>query len=482
MDAQQLRKAFTEFFVERGHTLVPSAGPDPAPPGRAAAHQRGDEPVHPDHHRRGAPALPPGGHGAEVLPHPGHRRSSATPPATCTFFEMLGNFSFGDYFKERAIPLAWELVTEVLGLDADRLWVTVHLDDDEAEAIWRDSVGVPPSRIQRMGDDNFWEMAKGKPGPCGPCSEIYYDKGEEFGAPGGPAHGGRRALRRDLEPGVHAVPAPGRRVAGRAAHHATSTPAPAWSASCPSSRACRRCSTPTWSAPSSTPPAGPSAGAYGDDPKVDRSLRILADHGRAMTMLTADGVFPSNEDRGYVLRRIIRRAVRHAFGLGVETPVTARPGRRHRRHPGRRPTPSWSDAGTSSSASSAGRRSASAAPCARARPSSTRRWPRLAAAGHAVPGVGGLPAPRHLRLPPRADPGGGRRAGRRRRRGRLRRRRWPARRRWARPARKGRRRRRRRGAAGRLPRPARRGRARRVHRLRRDRVEATVRAVLPGRR
>src|SRR5437660_9200636 len=104
-----------------------------------------------------------------------------------TLFEMLGNFSFGDYFKERAIPLAWEFLTEVLGLDGGRLWATVHLDDDEAAEIWADSVGLPPERIQRMGEDNFWEM--GEVGPCGPCSEVYYDRGESLGEPGGPARG-----------------------------------------------------------------------------------------------------------------------------------------------------------------------------------------------------------------------------------------------------------------------------------------------------
>src|SRR6202012_617792 len=106
----------------------------------------------------------------------------------CTFFEMLGNFSFGDYFKEGAIPFAWELVTEVLGIDPDRLWITCHYSDDEAAQIWADKVGVSPDRIQRMGEDNFWQM--GETGPCGPCSEIYFDKGARYGADGGPAGGG----------------------------------------------------------------------------------------------------------------------------------------------------------------------------------------------------------------------------------------------------------------------------------------------------
>src|SRR5262249_32909604 len=104
-----------------------------------------------------------------------------------SFFEMLGNFSFGDYFKAEAIPWAWEFVTEVLRLDTGRLWVTVHETDDEAAAIWRDRVGVPADRIQRLGEDNFWRMAD--TGPCGPSSEIFWDLGDAFGAGGGPEHG-----------------------------------------------------------------------------------------------------------------------------------------------------------------------------------------------------------------------------------------------------------------------------------------------------
>jgi alanyl-tRNA synthetase len=320
MDAPQLRKAFIEFFVERGHTPVPSAGLIP--------------------HHPAAPLLTNAGMnqfipvmiGEEPAPYP-----RAVTVQKCfrtqdieivgdttrhlTFFEMLGNFSFGDYFKETAIPLAWELVTQVLGLDPLRLWVTVHLDDDEAETIWRDSVGVPADRIQRMGDDNFWEMAKGKPGPCGPCSEIYYDKGEEFGAFGGPLDGGPERyveiwnlvfMQYRRQPDGSLVELPTKNIdtgaglerilpilQGVSTVFDTDVVRPVVDA------------------------AGRAIGrTYGSDPKVDRSLRILGDHGRAMTMLTADGVFPSNEDRGYVLRRIIRRAVRHAFGLGVETPVT----------------------------------------------------------------------------------------------------------------------------------------------------------------
>ncbi|MGA2124501.1 MAG: alanine--tRNA ligase-related protein, partial [Acidimicrobiales bacterium] len=105
-----------------------------------------------------------------------------------TFFEMMGNFSFGDYFKEGAIKYAWGLVTEGFGIDPEQLWVTVHTSDDQAEELWRDLIGVRPERIQRLGEDNFWEM--GDTGPCGPWSEIFFDKGPAFGEEGGPAFGG----------------------------------------------------------------------------------------------------------------------------------------------------------------------------------------------------------------------------------------------------------------------------------------------------
>src|SRR5579884_197834 len=191
MDATGLRHTFLTFFAERGHAVTPSSGLIP-------------------HHPR-APLFTNAGMnqflpyllGEEMAP---HARTASVQKCVrikgkhddieligrttrhFTFFEMLGNWSFGDYFKQGAIDFAWEFVTEVLGLDGDRVWVTVHESDDEAEDLWRQRIGVPAERIQRMGADNFWEM--GDTGPCGPCSELYYDKGDAFGAPGGPAHGG----------------------------------------------------------------------------------------------------------------------------------------------------------------------------------------------------------------------------------------------------------------------------------------------------
>jgi len=236
-----------------------------------------------------------------------------------SFFEMLGNFSFGDYFKAEAIPWAWEWVTDGLGLDPARLWITVHTSDDEAEQIWRDVVGVPAERIQRLDADNFWQMAD--TGPCGPCSEIFWDLGADHGAGGGPAAGGEDRyieiwnlvfMQYDQQPD-------GTRLA---------LPKP----SIDTGAGLERILFVTQGVDSifDSDLFRPLIAAaeqvtdtrYGGGGEPDVSLRILAEHARTMTFLIADGVVPSNEERGYVLRRIIRRAVRHAYRLGVERSVT----------------------------------------------------------------------------------------------------------------------------------------------------------------
>ncbi|HXP32629.1 MAG TPA: alanine--tRNA ligase-related protein, partial [Acidimicrobiales bacterium] len=187
MDANGLRASFTRFFADRGHTVVPSARLIPHDPSVLFT-------------IAGMVPFKPYFLGEEPAPWPratSIQKCFRTPDIDiigtdtyhCTFFEMLGNFSFGNYFKDEAIPMAWELLTEVFGLDGDRFWVTVHESDDEAEQLWIDKVGVRPERIQRMGDeDNFWAM--GETGPCGPDSEIFVDKGESYGHDGGPKHGG----------------------------------------------------------------------------------------------------------------------------------------------------------------------------------------------------------------------------------------------------------------------------------------------------
>ena len=189
--ADELRRAFLDFFVERGHIKVESASLIP--------HDRtllftvaGMVPFKPYFVGEEKPPFPRATSSQKCVRAGGKHNDLDDIGRTnrhFSFFEMLGHFSFGDYFKKEAIPWAWELVTHVFELDPDRLWVTVHETDDEAEAIWRDVVGLSPERIQRMGDDeNFWRMAD--TGPCGPSTEIFYDLGPELGPGGGPAHGG----------------------------------------------------------------------------------------------------------------------------------------------------------------------------------------------------------------------------------------------------------------------------------------------------
>jgi alanyl-tRNA synthetase len=324
MTADELRAAFLDFFVARGHTLVPSAsliphdktvlftvagmipfkpyftGEEPAPYPRATSSQK---------------CVRAGGKQNDL-------DDVGRTNRHFSFFEMLGNFSFGDYFKKEAIAYAWELYTEVFGLDPERLWITVHESDDEAEAIWRDDIGVPQARIQRLGDvENFWTM--GDTGPCGPSSEIFWDLGPEFGADGGPKDGGEDRyveiwnlvfMTYDAQPDGTLVPLPKPSVdtgAGLERNLAVLQGVESiWEIDVlrPLIAAAEQATGVTYT------------GFPGGDSDV--SLRILAEHGRAMTFLVADGVVPSNVERGYVLRRIIRRAVRHAYALGARDLVT----------------------------------------------------------------------------------------------------------------------------------------------------------------
>jgi len=321
--ADELRRAFLDFFAERGHQVVPSAsliphdasllftvagmvpfkpyfvGEEPAPWPRAASIQK---------------CVRAGGKHNDL-------DDIGRTNRHFSFFEMLGNFSFGDYFKAEAIPFAWELYTEGLDLDPNRLWVTVHETDDEAEAIWRDAIGVPAERIQRMGEDNFWRMAD--TGPCGPCTEIFWDLGPEFGADGGPLHGSEDRfveiwnlvfMQYDAQPDGSLIPLPKPSVdtgAGLERNLAVLQGVPtAWDIDLFRELIVAA--------------EGATGTTYGAGGEPDVSLRILAEHGRAMTFLVSDGVVPSNEDRGYVLRRIIRRAVRHAYRLGTRDLVTPR--------------------------------------------------------------------------------------------------------------------------------------------------------------
>ena len=240
-----------------------------------------------------------------------------------SFFEMAGNFSFGDYFKAEMIPWAWEFVTSSvgeggLGVDGDRIWATVHTTDDEAEAIWADVVGLPRQRIQRMGTDNFWEM--GETGPCGPSSELFFDFGPEFGADGGPAQGSEW---RYIEFWNLVFTQYFRGADGQL----TDLP----STNVDTGLGFERTLALTEGSSSLYDADGMrqlvsgaeqvTGRSLGDSDLGDIALRLLADHTRSTAFLISDGVIPSNEDRGYVLRRIMRRAVRFAYLLDVSDAV-----------------------------------------------------------------------------------------------------------------------------------------------------------------
>ncbi|HVV50468.1 MAG TPA: alanine--tRNA ligase, partial [Polyangia bacterium] len=238
---------------------------------------------------------------------------------------MCGNFSFGDYFKERAIPLAWELLTTPVadggyGFDPEKLWATVYEDDDEAASIWHDVVGVPTERIQRRGmADNFWSM--GVPGPCGPCSEIYYDRGESFGVGGGPVANEERYLEvwnlvfmqfeRGAGPGKEGYPILGELPAKNID---TGMGLERMAAILQGVDNLYEIDT---TRPILDKAAELSGQRYGADHQADVRLRVVADHSRAATMLINDGVTPSNEEAGYVLRRILRRIIRNMRLLGA---------------------------------------------------------------------------------------------------------------------------------------------------------------------
>ena len=234
-----------------------------------------------------------------------------------TFFEMLGNFSFGDYFKREAIQFAWQFLTETLKLPPERLWVTVHVSDDEAAEIWVNEIGVDPDRLSRLDEDNFWQM--GDTGPCGPCSEVFYDHGPDV--PGGPPGSADDDLDRYIEiwnlvfmqynrnpqGELHPLPAPSvdtgmglERIAAVLQHVHSNYEIDLFTAL-----------------------IAAVAGQLGTADTEDKSLRVIADHLRSTAFLVADGVLPGNEGRGYVLRRIIRRAIRHGNKLGANAPFFA---------------------------------------------------------------------------------------------------------------------------------------------------------------
>ncbi len=317
--ATDLRRAFVRYFEEQGHRAVPSSSLLPQADPTLLFTNAGmnqfkrvflGEELRPYTRAVSVQKCLRAGGKHNDLENVGYTRRHHT------FFEMLGNFSFGDYFKEEAIRFGWEFLTERVGLAKDRLWVTIFREDDEADRLWR-KIGVPASRIMRCGEkDNFWQMAD--TGPCGPCSEIHFDQGSSVPGDDRPNSEGDRVIEiwnlvfmqynRDASGTLHPLPQPSidtgmglERLAAVAQGVYSNYDSDLF--------------TPLLAAI-----AGRAATEYGKKESSDRSMRVIADHLRAITFLMTDGVLPSNEGRGYVLRRILRRAARHGRLLGIVEP------------------------------------------------------------------------------------------------------------------------------------------------------------------
>jgi alanyl-tRNA synthetase len=318
VEAAQLRRIFLDYFAQNGHTVVPSASLIPHDPTLLftvagmvpfKAYYSGEET--PPYLR--AVSIQKCFRAADI-------DIIGTTQRHLTFFEMMGNFSFGDYFKEGAITYAWQLITEGLGIDPDRLWITVHVSDDAAADLWRDLIGIHPDRIQRLDGDNFWTM--GEVGPCGPCSEIFFDKGSAYGDDGGPAFGGDDRFiefwnlvftQYERGPGGSLTELPKKNIDTGAGFDRTLSIL----------NGVESVFATDLFAPLIETASRALKATYGNDESVDVAIRRIADHGRAMTMLVSDGVLPSNEGRGYVLRRIIRRAILAARRAGAEGALSA---------------------------------------------------------------------------------------------------------------------------------------------------------------
>ena len=313
-----IRRAFQTFFAERGHEIVPSSSLVPANDPTLLFTNAGMVPFkdvflgreHRPYHRAvSSQRCVRAGGKHNDLENVGYTARHHT------FFEMLGNFSFGDYFKRDAIRYAWAFLTDTLELPAERLWVTVYEEDDEAAEIWLNDVGVDSSRFSRIGAaDNFWSM--GDTGPCGPCSEIFYDHGPDVpgGPPGTPEEDGDRYVEiwnlvfMQYDRGANGALTP--------------LPKPSIDTGMGLERiaAVVQGVTNNFDIDLFRSLVDAAAKLAGTDDRESSSLRVIADHIRACAFLVVDGVLPSNEGRGYVLRRIIRRAVRHGYKLGVEEP------------------------------------------------------------------------------------------------------------------------------------------------------------------
>lgn len=325
MKSSEIRQKFLQFFQSKGHTIVPSSSLVPANDPTLLFTNSGMVQFKDVFTGKESRSYSRATSSQRSVRAGGKHNDLENVGYTArhhTFFEMLGNFSFGDYFKREAIQYAWELLTKVYGLPAEKLWVTVYHEDDEAYDIWAKEVGVPTERIIRIGDnkgaryasDNFWQMAD--TGPCGPCSEIFYDHGPEVwgGPPGSPEEDGDRYIEiwnlvfmqfeRDAAGNMTPLPKPCvdtgmglERIAAVLQHVHSNYEIDLFQKLI---RAAAR--------------------ETGVQDLADNSLKVIADHIRACSFLIVDGVIPSNEGRGYVLRRIVRRALRHGYKLGQTKP------------------------------------------------------------------------------------------------------------------------------------------------------------------
>ncbi len=313
MTGNEIREKFLKFFQERGHLMLPSASLIPQDDPTLLIIGAGMAPFKPFFTGKMKPPSPRITTCQKCV-RTGDIENVGRTARHHTYFEMLGNFSFGDYFKKEVIPWSWEFITKELGIPAEKLWVTIHTKDDEAFDIWHNVVGVPAERIVRL-EENFWEIGSG---PCGPCSEIHVDLGEERGC-GKPTCGVGCDCDRFLE--IWNL------VFTQYNQNEDGTYSPLKNKNIDTGAGLERLASVVQGKPSNFETdlifpiieyAAQVAGVeYGKDKKTDISLKVIADHARSMTFMIGDGILPSNEGRGYVLRRILRRAVRHGRLIGI---------------------------------------------------------------------------------------------------------------------------------------------------------------------
>ena len=314
MTGNDLREKFLQFFASKNHLVLPSAPLIPENDPTLLLIGAGMAPFKPFFTGKMKPPHPRISTCQKCI-RTGDIENVGRTARHHTFFEMLGNFSFGDYFKKEAIAWAWEFLTEVIKLPKEKLWITIYTEDDEAYEIWRNDIGIPQERIVRL-QDNFWEIG---PGPCGPCSEIHIDLGEERGC-GSPDCKVGCDCDRYLEIWNLVFTQFDRDEAGNYT--------PLAKKNIDTGAGLERIASVLQNKPSNFETdllfpiieyTAKLAGiTYGQSRKNDVSLKVIADHGRSLTVMIADGVLPSNEGRGYVLRRILRRAVRHGRLLGID--------------------------------------------------------------------------------------------------------------------------------------------------------------------